>query len=69
MTTLPSYFFPPVTVLLPPTITLGEHTLTHSNNSNRWVVVKLSECITQTIRLVEWTDAGMGADNGANDRG
>lgn len=34
-----------------------------------WEVVKLSECITQTIRLVEWTDAGMGADNGLNDRG
>lgn len=31
--------------------------------------MKQSECITQTIRPVEWTDAGMGADNRVNDRG
>lgn len=31
--------------------------------------MKLSEYITRTIRLVEWTDAGMRADSEENDRG
>lgn len=42
---------------------------TQSNSTNMWEAVTLSECITQTIRRVEWTDIGMRADNGLNDGG